>query len=561
MILGFLIIVTAGPALLWPWRYFIGAPWVDGYGTQWFYWYCWEVIAGRAGFWHTDLLFFPWGKNVYLHTGGNLLDAVLAQPFRQLFGSVLGYNLWVLTLILGNFFGGTKLAQALSQPSTTQWLSGLFLAFNPYVLLELQQGRPTQATLLLPALAAASAWRGSFVQAGLWVGLSGIQYWYYGLIGGLLLGAEGIRQLLLALRSSVGFSIKLLLQQSGGALVALLIALPVAWPMLQALQRGSVPGLLSMEGAGELAPLALKTVEGDEEGLYVLFPSGKTGSLVEDGGLRKIIGMPGLPPAWPLFFMLGGWVLGGRSAGPLLWVGLAWLVASGPAWVWGQEKALLIIKNPFYYQLLAFSPFLRWWWPGRALGLVWLGASVFFAQALPKKHGSLLPYALLAGMLLQSTLAGLLPLKRWDGQGGEALQALSEAPYGAVIDIPLVMQQESLYYQTLHLQPLFTGMLMKKPAFGPEEGLKLRQSNAALAQLIQIGERIYRRPVVASEEDLAELQQLGFRYLLVHKAGFLRPKPGQTELVSEWDRAKRLIVGVLEKEVVVEDEERAWWRL
>ena len=60
-----------------PWTRLAGEEFLDGMGTQWFYWYAGELLQGEP-LEHSQLLFFPYGKEVFLHTGGNLVDAFLA---------------------------------------------------------------------------------------------------------------------------------------------------------------------------------------------------------------------------------------------------------------------------------------------------------------------------------------------------------------------------------------------------------------------------------------------------------------------------------------------------
>jgi hypothetical protein len=75
---------------------FLGIDYVDALGTQWFYWFVDHELGRDKPLGHTDLFFYPWGKDIFAHTGTNVLDAVLAMPVRWLLGPVLGYNLFVI---------------------------------------------------------------------------------------------------------------------------------------------------------------------------------------------------------------------------------------------------------------------------------------------------------------------------------------------------------------------------------------------------------------------------------------------------------------------------------
>ena len=76
--------------------HFLGFEMVDYYGTLWFYWWVDHQMAAGESMHDAHVFFHPFGKDLFGHTGSNILDAVLAVPFRRLFGPVLGYNLFVL---------------------------------------------------------------------------------------------------------------------------------------------------------------------------------------------------------------------------------------------------------------------------------------------------------------------------------------------------------------------------------------------------------------------------------------------------------------------------------
>ena len=59
---------------------------VDLYGTIWFYEWIYDSIRTGGNPSHTDLFFYPYGKDIFGHTGNNFVDAVLAVPFLAVFG-------------------------------------------------------------------------------------------------------------------------------------------------------------------------------------------------------------------------------------------------------------------------------------------------------------------------------------------------------------------------------------------------------------------------------------------------------------------------------------------
>ena len=523
-----------------PFRYFPGAAYVDGYGTTWYYWFVEQVLAGKQSLGHSDRLFFPWGKDIYLHTGGNLLDAALIQPLRWLFGPVLSYNLWIVLVFLTNAWGATRVAAALGVPAAQRWPAMVLVTLSPFVLQEVEQGRPTQAMLLFPALTLASLldlsrWRDAVI-AGLGLALSALTYWYAGLVLAALAVPLGLLRAI-----SLGPVGLLRLVLAGG--LALGLCLPVAFPMLQALEIGEVPGLLAMDGTGPLAPLAFRTEEGDAEGVFVLSLSGIGGSLFDVPTLSFRATSPLILPAQAAVVLVT--LLLGR------WRGLGWLlggllIATGPAWVIGSE----ILPNPVYLAVMSATDILRrWWWPARAvfvptLVIAGLGAVAWAFRptwAQGRLVSVLLGLGLVGSMLPSLHRASLIPFARWDGAGSPVLDCLARAPEGGLIDLPLVGGQENLYFQTLHQQPLLGGMLMKKPTFGPPELQALRSDNRFLAALIEAGDRQFTREPVLDEPGRLALLGLGYRYVLVRLAAYERiiEDRGRQERDSDWPRVRR----------------------
>ena len=92
LVASLLALAAWGPLLPSLAEGYIGVEYVDGFGTQWFYWFVERGVRSLEPMGHTDLFFYPWGKDIFAHTGTNILDAVFAVPFRMLLGEVLGYN-------------------------------------------------------------------------------------------------------------------------------------------------------------------------------------------------------------------------------------------------------------------------------------------------------------------------------------------------------------------------------------------------------------------------------------------------------------------------------------
>ncbi len=537
-------VLTLGPALAAPWRWFIGSDYLDTHGTQWFYWWFGRWLAALPDE-PATYLFHPWGKDVYAHTGGNVLDALLALPLRTLLGPTLGTNVFVALVLGTNAGAAARLAAAMGADRRGQWLASALGLMQPFALFEIEHGRPTQAILAPAALALAAlvagGRRGDGLRAGAWLAVAAMVYWYQGLVAclaaaglwfGRVVTGEGRRASARTALAAVAC----------GALVA-----PFAAPMLLSLSDGGVPGLLALsDGAGPLGRLRLVTEQGDAQGLFVIDAAGRAGALIDQGGLRfqagpRLIG-PGLAA-----LALAGLVRGRRVAAPVGFaLGLTLLVAAGPLLVWGQG----FLANPPYLLLVErWDVLRRWWWPGRALGVASM-LGVGLAGVAVSRLGRGGPIAAVVGVTAVSLGlwgADLLPLSRWDGRVSPGIACLSTEA-DAVLELPYALGQAPLYHQTVHERPMLNGMLVTKAAFQPPEVVALRAGNSYVRLLVALGERDWRRERVWDPADEAAFRAFGYDTVVFRKAGFLRPRPqrdGTVEMQSDWPRAERIIADVL----------------
>ena len=546
VVLGAVVTLLAG-VLRHPGERVVGRAYVDANGTQWFYDLAGRIVAGEARAEHSSLLFHPWGKDVWLHTGGNLLDAFAALPLRAAFGPVAGYDLWVAVLLMTNALGGAAIAAAMDIPAGRRWPAALVLVLHPFVLQELQFGRPTQAWLAPAAFAVAALLRmrraSHAVGAGLLVALCGYAYWFHGLALGACVVTAGSVHVLRT--RDAGAAGRLLL----AGLTAALAVAPVVLPMLGAVASGEVPGLLALNGDGPLAPLALRTMEGDKEGLWTYALAHATaGSLVDDEGVRWNAGTD--PLGWTSLALIGAAVLVlVRTRRPawavaVTWVGAALLLATGPA----MPVAGGFVRNvPYLWLVEHVDAMRRWWWPGRAVAMLALMAAPAAAGLLARSDGkrhALLGLGLVAALLAEARRDEVLPLATWDGRGSAVLDCIREGPPGAVLNVPWTQEQADLWLQVLHRRPILGGMLVKKPAFGPPEVPALRASNGLLRVIDAIGEGQWRAPLDIPVGAREELRALGYGSILARAEAFRRPRVDRSGTVrweAEWTRPRRLL--------------------
>ena len=512
-------LLWAGSGAFW------GSADVDFWGTQWFYWLLGRRVLAGEPFAHTDLIFHPWGKEVYLHTGGNVADAFAALPFRFLFGPVVGYNAFLAAILVTNALAGARLGGALGAGPQGRMGAGLLAATAPFVLGELHGGRPTQAILAPAALFLAAwlrplgprSWREGLV-AGLWMGLTGLTYWFYALFCALAAG------LALPLRwRGAPVDLRGELRFHGVAIaVALALTLPLAWPMLSALHQGAVPGLLTF-GEGPFVP---QTAEGWRIGVQSLDPLRMVAGfyVATDAGLaflepaRVVSLLALLLAALGLQRRPGGWM-------GLLPIGGLVLVAAGPL-----VEPRLLWPNHFYEGLVALvSPLARLWWPARAVAILTLLLLPWAALALDRlPRGSLL---LLLGLLLgEGVLLGRWPPATVSSAVPPIYPCLARGE-GAILELPVEGHPERQLYQALHGRPRFGGMLEDNPVFAPAEHRAFRAEDPGTAALIALAEG---RPAPEAAVDLGPLRDLGFTAVVVERAalGGVRATPAAARLAE-----------------------------
>lgn len=496
---------------------FLGREYVDAWGTQWFYWFVGRQVEAGEGMGHTTLFFFPWGKDIYLHTGGNVLDGFLAWPVRWLVGPVAGYNLFILGIVATNVWAMRRLLLGLKVKPEPAALAAVFFGFNPWALHELRDGRPTQALLLFTLLFLSDYLaldtdrrRWLPVRAGIWLALAGLTYWYNALFAGMAAGVLALWRVAGARRRAWMFG-----RHAAAGLVALLLVAPFALPMLGS---DEVPGLLSVE-TWTLTSWAPTTREGVNIGLYTFDP-GSLGSgffaLKDDGGLAFLREDTNVYAPQLVLFLLGLLLAPGRmrAAGAVL-VGVGLLISMGPE-VGG-------VPNPAYHALVhSSSIFQRLWWPSRALVLAQLGGGILAGFAFARLRG-LAPLAAvgLAGWwIAELRLSELGPMATWEAGIPAGYRCLGEAEDGAILELPYAHTQAHLYYQTVHGRSMFGGMVEDNLVFAPPEQVAYRSDNSFVAVLLdQAGEG--EKAPVYTPADREALHTLGYKWVVLDKRAYL----------------------------------------
>jgi len=531
LVLGLLVsALVLGQALPRIGDHFLGIEYVDHYGTQWFYWYLSDAVRHGRSLTHTALFFHPYGKDIFGHTGSNLLDAFLALPFLWGFGPVLGYNLFVLAGFVGTAWAFARLARDFVDDRLAIGIAVLIGTFSPYALFEAVEGRPTQALLGLGALFVRSLWRlgdrpriWDALQAGLWLGLLGYQYWFYAVFFGLAAVVHGLWRLF------DGGGLPSLGRHLVAALTALTLVGPVAFPMVaDSVDHGGVPGLLDVD-AWTWATTPPVTVEGITVGLFEWHPlHGGTGFQVQNPDGTEVFldharwGPLGLVAILFLYLRYPGRL----RRGPVLAViALCTVLAAGPIVLVGQTA----LPNPVFVELLRAARFMRrLWWPARAYAVIVVLGVPMLAVALAEVRArlgagrqQLVALGLVALHLVGLRVDKLVPFPTWDATVPAGYRCLASGPAGAIIELPYSWTQAHLYYQTAHGRPIFGGMIENNPVFAPEAAVTLREDNTFAAALMALSrlDRVEHDPVLP--EDRQAVRDLGYAYVVLQRDAFV----------------------------------------
>ncbi|MCB9741190.1 MAG: hypothetical protein H6741_16525 [Alphaproteobacteria bacterium] len=515
---------------------YLGTAGVDQWGTQWFYWFTAQGLLSGEGFGETDLFFYPWGKDIYAHTGANVLDAILAAPLRAWLGPEWGYNLFVLGTLVLNALAAAKLAREATDDPVAIGTSAILFALGPYSMIEVDEGRPTQVVLWPMLLFVLYAWRTGRqpglrapALAGLMLALSGLFYWFYAFFGGMLALGMGLARAA-APPEGAGGGLRVFLRYAAIAAVAALCVAPFAAPLaIQAFaEPGSVPGLLDVE-QWTLFQVPPVTAEGVRIGVYTWQPlAGGSGFYVVDQHGEEFFNLTHLSfGPLELALLIGGPLAArGRDRVALVAVLLVGaLLALGPLVVLGSHW----YPNPVYIGIVKAVPFLRrLWWPGRGaiiIGLAGVLSAAWMIARLRERPAlqALAVLLALGGLWQGHRERGLSPFPSWSSEIPAGYRCLAGGPPGALIELPYAWTQAHLYFQTAHGRPILGGMIEDNPTFSPPEATAFREDNSFIAALLGFDTK-HPDAKPWTDADKQAVNELGYRYVVIQRDGYDLPE-------------------------------------
>ncbi len=443
---------------------------------------------------HTDVLFYPQGSDLYLHTL-SLVNGVLSIPLQLLTGNViLSWNILALILFVLSGAATYALAYRVTGNRAAALIAGYIFAFSPFVLMRFHGHWNISTVWVIPLFALfALRYRDSYrlkdaLGAGACWALIAYNNLEYAIDAGLFLGLFLAYHSLVSLREKDSIA---LLGLWRGVLVigvsAFVIAAPLLIPAFRTIGRGDVsrPPVGAESTSTDLAALVTPSP---------LWGGGKVPAPVPDGSHHFPAGdientvYLGITP-----LILAGVAVAAirRPAQPAVFWGAVFLVfvslALGPHLFVGDTKdfslAGVSFTIPMPYQLYEKIPVIS---DRRGISRMIIFAHL--ALSILAAVGLCVVSSLLKGKycglapLIALIVLSLVVLEYWNPPGiitkletPAALEAIrSERGDFAVLDAPLGRATWTLsgtqggalladYYQRIYLKPTFGGYLSRAP--------------------------------------------------------------------------------------------------
>ena len=155
----------------------------------WNLWWVREAIGRLSNPFHTDMLYYPYGTDLYYHTLG-LPQALLALLPQMAFGLPAAYNTVLLVSFTLSGYGAFRLALMYTEKALPAFLGGVVFAFTPYTLDALKGQLEVLSVQWLPFYAEAwlRSWQAEgkrraalLFLAGLFLALAALSSLYYAL--------------------------------------------------------------------------------------------------------------------------------------------------------------------------------------------------------------------------------------------------------------------------------------------------------------------------------------------------------------------------------------------
>jgi len=432
---------------------------IDGGHGLYIYALVGDALTGHGSFLQTQAMWFPTGRP-FLLAVQNVVDAVAAQPFLVALVPQLGLAVFAAGVLVSNGLAGGWLGEQVGGRGWAGPAAASVLALCPYVWGEEQTGRITQTLLAPMVIAVGYAWRASErgkggVGAGVWLGVAGLGYWFYGVFGAAVVAAVILGRMVERREAWRGLAGQLWL----AAGISLLVAAPFA--------------AFSAASWGEMAGLGVKQD-----------PIPNATRLL--GGLYWLP-HPRIVAYIPQPLYLVGLVAGfgrprGRPVALLVVTALLCMTALGETVTVGHTH----VPTPLWLlkQLPGFS---RFWWPHRALA----GATVALAvlAALAVARGGWARGVAALGLVVSVAQGVGVPgaLSSW--RVPERPAFVDRLPDGAVLFLPMLDPEAGkvrFAEWVWHRRPMVNGMSMWDEYLWPQTWAKWAGAEPLVSALLTV---------------------------------------------------------------------------
>lgn len=494
----------------------------DAITTIWSAWWSGAALSSAGSPLSGTHSFFPIGHTPIID---GLLDSVLFSPFFAILGSTAGFNLAALLCLWSAGMGAWVLARAAGASPHAAIIAGVGLEMSPVVVLEIQEGRLSQALVVFWLLALAGMVRLArgegdhrlAAATGAACAAAVLVYWHSGVFLALAVGvlwAAQHREMDRARLSRLGIAVGVCALLSG-PLVAMLLM-----------------------GAGELQGAA-QTVN---DGLERYHRGERSLSSAIQNSLHwqwpfttEDIRAPDRRIATGLL-ALSGLALFWQRAGRWRWLmvaGVGYVLALGP-YLKSAEGSPMPWAMPYRLLHDYLPSFSQMWWPGRAALITTAAVSVLAALGLDDlgRRMKLSRRALVVVGLVLLCLdlpwrVEHLPMTLSRTPNTDDIYTQIDGP---ILTTPVLgvssSSQAALLHQTTHGQPILYGPDGYIPANRPRALVEYVKANSLLSVLSTGGRG------EVSPEDVDALIADGFVWAVVDVTTFPKDK-GQHQAAAQ----------------------------
>lgn len=496
-----------------------GAARTDLWNSLWTFWFAAEALGAGELPWTARLLNHPEGGTLMV---SDPLGVLLMTPLQWVVSLPAAYTLlvwWRLALAgIGAHLAAEALLEDAPVAPSAHWVAGVGFAAAPVVLSGVHNGTSEAFNVGWAALAVFAMLRlirgggwGWSVATGALLAVSAVASWYAGVVSFAFCGV-------LAVVGQAPWRIGVARRA-----VALALGLALAAPAAKAFHDGATAetNLVGIKHAQELQGVRRTTGPADPVGYVrggdfrspdfrVLSRYGENFIHCTYLGWVLILGaaaaLAGRPRRVPVVVLAGGVTLGLLSLGPVLVSGGSPVILLGDRAV--PLPYFLVERLPGFSSLsllyrLAVGP---------ALAAALLAAAGYGRLAARGGAWRWLPALVVLAVLAEKRVVSPLTTlpDAVDATPAPALEALADAPPGAVLNFPVVGGRPYLYEQSTHGKPL-AGTLNF-----PNNRAGQRVWKAMLRHVDEPPEDFARRTASAARAR-------GIRYLVVHVDAMARP--------------------------------------